>query len=137
MTSLREELQGIYDRHQRLTPELVLSEARDPGHPLHNRFEWDDAAAAEKYRREQAHELIRTARIVYRDAGSAPNQVRAFQAVRDQQGWAYQPSGEIAENQFTRELVLRDMEREWRQLKRRYEAFEEFTQLVLREMSAA
>lgn len=37
----------------------VIEAARAEDHPLHGYFDWDDAAAAHKFRREQARRLIR------------------------------------------------------------------------------
>lgn len=59
---LRTALQGIYDQHQQLTPAIVVDEARDAAHPLHSRFDWNDATAGEAWRRQQAHELIQIGR---------------------------------------------------------------------------
>lgn len=135
--SLRDQLQEIYDRRGELTPALVVEEARDEQHPLHDRFEWDDAIAAEAWRREQAHELIRSVRVVYREADdtSPEKSVRAFHAVRTERGHVYEPAEEIREDEFKRQLVLRDMEREWRALQRRYEGFAEFVDMVRRDVA--
>lgn len=34
----------------KITPESVVDAARNAGHPLHPRFEWNDGVAAEHYR---------------------------------------------------------------------------------------
>lgn len=136
---LRSELQSIYDQHKRLTPALVVDAAREPEHPLHSRFEWNDAVAGEAWRRQQAHELIRSVRVVYREAdeSSSEKSVRAFHAVRKEDGHVYEPVDKVAADDFTRRLVLQDMEREWKALHRRYQDFEEFTALVRRDLDAA
>lgn len=41
-----------------LMPEEVVEAARHPDSPLHSRFEWDDSIAAEKFRVDQARQLI-------------------------------------------------------------------------------
>lgn len=128
--NLREELQRIYRAHGQLTPRIVLDEASEPGNPLHSRFEWDDAVASHKYRLSQAHELIRSVRVVYRDAAGKPQDVRAFHAVRRPEGHVYEPVEDIVQDPITTRILLQDMEREWRQLKRRYEHFREFWELV-------
>ena len=43
----------------RLTPQALVDEARPEDSPIHKGFEWDDAKAAEKYRRAQAVTMIR------------------------------------------------------------------------------
>jgi hypothetical protein len=47
-----------------LLPEDVVTAARDENSPLHDRFDWDDSAAARKYRIIQARELIASVEIV-------------------------------------------------------------------------
>lgn len=46
-----------------LTPEAVVSEARDPTSPLHTEFEWNDSVAATAHRLAQARKIIRSVRI--------------------------------------------------------------------------
>ncbi|MEV0616080.1 hypothetical protein AB0I81_22395 [Nonomuraea sp. NPDC050404] len=131
-SSLRESLQRVYDQHGQLTPKLVVDIARDPAHELHRFFEWDDATAGEAWRREQAHRLIQKVKVVYREADEKnPEQsVRAWHAVRSEQGHVYEPVAKVAADPFTRQLVLKDMERDWKALKRRYADFAEFLDLV-------
>jgi hypothetical protein len=135
--SLRDELQAIYDTYGRLTPSIVLAQARTEDHPLHDRFEWDDAVAGEAWRLSQAHELIRSVRISYRKPGKSNESVRAFHAVPREDGWAYEPAEKVADDPFLRELVLRDMERQWKQLQERYQHFSEFVEMVRRDIVAA
>ena len=134
--SLRDELQRIRDRHGKLSARLVVDDARDPAHPLHERFNWDDTSAAESWRVHQAAELIRSVRIRYVEAtDKAPARtVRAFHAVRREDGHSYEPAEKVAEDPFTRRLVLADMEREWKALRRRYEQFAEFADMVRRDI---
>lgn len=134
--NLRALLQEIYHRHNRLTPDIVLNEARDPAHPLHSRFEWTDAVAAEKYRREQARALIRSVRVTYRDGDefSPPTSVRAFHSLPDGEGFAYRPAEEVAGNPILNEILLRAMEREWKTLRRRYGHYEDFAKMVQRDL---
>lgn len=42
-----------------LLPEIVVAEARNPKHPLHKKFEWNNTKAAQEYRLWQARQLIR------------------------------------------------------------------------------
>lgn len=137
--SLRDILQGIYDQHGELTTALVLDEARDENHPLHNRFEWDDAAAGEQWRHSQAAELIRSVKVVYKEAtdNEDARTVRAFHAVRTPKGQAYQPAEVVADDPLTRRMVLADMRRDWEALKRRYERFAEFTAMVRSDVEEA
>lgn len=137
--SLRDELQMIYDRHGELTPALVVKEARVKTHPLHSRFEWDNRVAGEAWRRAQAQELIRSVKVVYREATETEEarSVRAFHAVRRESGHVYEPAEKVAEDPFMKRLVLADMQREWLALRRRYEQFAEFVEMVRRDLDEA
>lgn len=138
--SLRDQLQAIYDEQGKLTPKLVLDTARDPEHPLHSHFEWRDDIAAERYRLDQARTLIRSVRVVYKPAETeeqAPIAGRAYHAVRDvEDEYRYEPAEKVAADPLLTKLVLADMEREWRGLKRRYEQFAEFHEMVRRDLEA-
>lgn len=130
--SLRDQLQAVYDEHGRLTPQAVVDTARTEDHPLHDRFEWDNQVAGEAYRLDQARRLIRSVRVTYREADEreAARTVRAFHAVRDEQGTAYRPVEEIRDNPLLAKLVLQDMERQWKQLMRQYGHLDEFSRMV-------
>jgi len=56
----------------------VVDEARPHDNALHPMFEWDDLAAAESYRREQARHHLRELRIVRVDEEGEPEQVQAL-----------------------------------------------------------
>lgn len=43
-----------------LTPKNLVNEARPEDSPLHPEFDWDDSIAAEKWREEQARQVIKT-----------------------------------------------------------------------------
>lgn len=60
---LRELLLEIESRG-RLTAKKVVDAARDPHHPLHVRFEWDDSVGGEKWRLQQARQLIDGLKVV-------------------------------------------------------------------------
>lgn len=132
--SLRDQLQTIYDEYGRLTPELVVQTARPKNHPLHARvFDRVPEHAAEAWYRYRAHELIQSVRVVYKEADeSGPSKsVRAYQAVpAPEGGFDYKPSEEVAADPLTKQIVLRQMEREWKQMVARYGQFKEFAELV-------
>lgn len=135
--SLRDQLQAVYDQRGQLTPSDVVDEARDPEHPLHPRFEWDDSVAGERWRRQQAHELIQSVRISYKARTGEARDVRAFHAVRSEKGHTYEPIEKVLQDDIMTKIVRADMEREWKALKRRYERFDEFAAMVLADLSVA
>jgi len=130
--SLRDHLQAIYDEHGRLTPSVVVDQARPADHPLHERFDWDNETAGEAWRRVQAQQLIRSVRVVYREPTETDpgESVRAWHAVRQPSGHVYEPAEKVAGDELLSRIVLKDMEREWKQLHRRFGHFVEFVDLV-------
>lgn len=136
MASLREQLQEIYDAHGKLTPALVVEAARPEEHPMHGRFEWNDAVAGEKYREVQARELIKSVRVTYRKDDRTED-LRFFVSVEREGERAYHPADEIARDEILSEIVLREMERDWRELQSRYGHFKEFAALVRESLGEA
>lgn len=66
----------------RVTPTIVLDDARSKFSPLHKAFDWDDKTAAEAHRLEQAGNLIRDLIVVIRhDKKDEPRELRAFVSV--------------------------------------------------------
>lgn len=137
--NLRDHLRQIYDERGALTPALVVDAARDPQHPLHSRFTWDDTEAAIRWRLAQAGELIRSARVTYRTAKDDEQQVRAFVPVRaDDFGPAdYMPVDEAMADDLTAQLVLRQFQRELARIKAQYGHLREYHDLMTKAADAA
>ena len=116
----------------------MVEEAADERHPLHSRFEWDDLVAGHAWRLEQARSLIQSVRITYKDASArgGARQVRAFQSIQTPDGRRYETSEDVAADPLLREMALRDMEREWKQLRDRYKHFVEFVEMIQRDLAA-
>lgn len=137
MADLRSELRAINDQHGGLTPRLVVEAARPKDSPLHAIvFDRTVKDAAEAYYLGRARDLIRTVKRAFPEDAPPSDQktVREYVAVRtesdDNGGFLYQPADMVALDPVARRIVLRDMEREWRTLKARYEDFEEFVDLI-------
>jgi len=132
--SLQDQLQSVYDRRGLMTPDVVVEEATPVEHPLHDRFDWNDRTAGHQWRRHQAAELIRSVRIVYREATETEPEasVRAWQAVRTPEGNVYEPVDKVANDPFLSELTRRQMEREWKLFYRRWHNYSEFVDMVRR-----
>ena len=129
MSDLRRLLHDIYEKNGALTAEFVVEEAKNKNHPLHNRFEWNNAVAGHKYRLVQAEEMIRSVKVTYTTEDPADDSaVRQWHAVRRDK--TYEPIEELMQDDISRELLLRLAEREWRALHRRYSHLAEFIQVV-------
>jgi hypothetical protein len=130
----REHMQAIYAEYGKLTPEIVVEVARPKNHPLHAAvFDKAPREAAEAYYRTRAQELIRSVRVAYKTPEGGVRDMREFFAVRPEHGseeYVYEPAEKIAADPISTEILLRDMEREWRQMFERYSRFKEFVELV-------
>ena len=71
------EFERIREAHGELKPEYVVEESRPEGALLHPLFQWDDAVAAEMWRKEQASKLIRNIHVVINNE-DVKCSVRAF-----------------------------------------------------------
>jgi hypothetical protein len=131
LLQIREENGGI------LTAAAIISAAAAQDHPLHGRFEWRDDIAARRYRLQQARHLVRVVREQYIDKRGEPRQIRVFHSVPlagSPTGRAYVPLEEIKRNEMMSAQVKRQMEVDWRNLRRRYEQFSDFITMVRRTM---
>lgn len=80
--SLQDSIQELYDEHGYITPRIVLDTARDPEHPLHRYFDWNDATAAETARLSRARQLISRCKITVINPGTEETvRVRTFVSV--------------------------------------------------------
>lgn len=133
MSDLKTELLRIREERGKLTPAIVLAEATNPGHPLHDKFEWDDSVAAEKYRLAQAAQLLRVTFRQTAESGEVAN-LRHFWVIKGTEkepGSQYVPIEEVIVDPIARNVMLRQMFREWKRFKARYAHYEEFSRMVL------
>ena len=131
--SLRDELLSIRAAYGALTPMNVVDASRAEDAPLSRRFEWRDDVAAEKYRRDQAAELIRSVKITFASDAETTTDVRAFVAVRgeDSPSEGYVPTEEVLADPFSARLLLSELKREIRILQAKYGHLAKFRELLL------
>lgn len=110
-----------------LTAEVVVEDARPPESVLHPAFEWDDRAAAEEYRREQARLLIRS--IVVPISDESEQTVRAFVVVTELGEDSYEAIHLVMENAQLRAQVLTRAMREFKAWQTRYQDFAELAKV--------
>jgi hypothetical protein len=100
-----------------VTPERVVDDARPEDSPLHEAFEWDDSAAAEEWRKEQARYIIRHVQVVLEEPTVQTRVVRAFVNVVDREEQGYTSiQAAMAEPELRRQVVARAFGelQEWR-----------------------
>jgi hypothetical protein len=136
MANMRDVMLEIYKAHGELTPQQLVNEARPEDHPLHHRFEWDDAKASEAYRRSQAVDLITEITITVEVPGTKrERRVRFFTSLHEagsdtRKGYA--PTEEVLKDPVMSTVLLRQAEREIDALARRYEGLQGFAELLKR-----
>ena len=57
-------LAELVKQNGNVTPQMIVTEAEQPNHPLHEYFEWDDSEAARKFRLSQALAMILATKYV-------------------------------------------------------------------------
>ena len=80
-----EEIESCKNDAGFIAPAAVVEKAQLPGSVLHGHFEWNNDAAAERYRLHQAGELLRnivTVAVTARDGEERSFAVRAFVNVK-------------------------------------------------------
>lgn len=122
-------LNDVREQHGALNPALLVDVARDPEHPLHSRFEWDDTKAAAKWRLEQAGQLLR---VTFKPDPEKPVDLRAFVAIKGEATprSEYVPTDEALADPFTQKLLLRQMQRDAAAFKARYQHMAEYADVI-------
>lgn len=101
------------EKHGRITPDIVLSDAKHASSPLHNLYEWDTEKAAEAHwldrSREilgQIHVIIHTETVTYQ----LPNYVRDPSAAAKEQGYVSMDALRV-ESALARRALIAEVER--------------------------
>ncbi len=115
-----EELSRIYRSCGRLEPADVVNESRREDAPLHPCFEWDDAVAAEKYRENQAGNIIRAIVTVDSECKETDG-VRAFVHVEN----TYQPMSVVVKSSDKMQALLQSAQSELSAFRNKYSKLSE------------
>lgn len=122
------ELKAIYDRSKDgiLTPERVVDAARSPKSALHNHFEWDDSIAAQRYRIEQAREILR---ITVEYLPQAPDKpTRVFMSLSsDRTAGGYRTTVDVMNDCDMRAQLLKDALDELKCIQKKYADIKELS----------
>jgi len=111
----------------RLTPQVVVDDARDRTSPLHGFFEWNDGRAAEQYRLDQARHLIRSVKVTYADVADStgPREIKAYVSFGDDDEAPYMATRKVLATKAGRAALLAQALTELENLKQRYAELEE------------
>lgn len=128
---IHRELERIASEHGGICPPAaVVEEASDPGSPLHEAFEWDNAAAAYQYRLWQARELILNVAVEYADPDTKEVRVFVSQTGDRNEGGGYRVLADVLDDKAQRAELVIQAAKEFRRFKtnfvRRYSRLAEF-----------
>jgi hypothetical protein len=101
-----------------LTPAEVINAARNKTSVLHRHFDWNNAAAAQQWRLQQARHLVAAIRIVADDGDHSLT--RAYVSIHANGSTAYHSLDEVLKNGALQELLLRQADRDLAMFERRY-----------------
>ncbi|HAO99858.1 MAG TPA: hypothetical protein DCQ83_07415 [Fibrobacteres bacterium] len=113
-----------------LKPEQVVEAARDPGSPLHDQFQWDDTAAAEAYRIQQARGLLRVC-VQWIGEGVNRHQAPVFVNLTSDryESKGYRTTVSVLSDEQLRAQMLEDALTELNRFRRKYHDLAELAQL--------
>ncbi len=131
-------LEGLYRRHGTLRDADVVAEARRKSSALHNYFQWDDKAAAEAHRIQQAQQLIRRVKVKVITPENQVVQVRAYLAnsdlapdtTADLEPGTYRSLQDVSTERGQVDALMLSMRRDLLQLQSKYESSELFFRMV-------
>lgn len=125
-----ERLEQLEREHGKVTPKVVLEDARAEGSLLHPCFEWDDSAAAEKYRESQAGYLIRNLTITVEQEEKPPQKVRAYVSVTKDENRAFVNVCSALSEEETRAQVLAEALRALQSFREKYRGLSELSGVI-------
>lgn len=111
------------------SPGDIVESAREEHSPLHPEFEWDDHAAAESYRVEQAKYMIRCVVVLHKD-DPQPEPIRAFVSVKSAEGHRYTTTAYAFSQPDLREQVLAQAEADMVAFHRKYSQYMDLSKVM-------
>lgn len=129
---IRNELTRLAAEHGgELQPKAVVDAARSDESPLHKSFDWDDTEAAEKWRLQQARQLIRAV-VIYEKVGRQTVPCRVFVSLtpdREEDGAGYRLAHTVMSDETHRRQMLADAMAEMQRFKEKYRRLSELARV--------
>lgn len=108
-----------------ITPKNVLDLARSTNSKMHDDFEWDNEIAGEKYRLQQAREMIQL--LAFEPKKETHQPARVYQISKEKS--VYKPVEVIIKNEDEYQLLLKRALTELESFKRRYSTLAELEEV--------
>lgn len=117
---------------EEVTPEQVVTKAKESDSELHKCFEWDDTAAAEKYRLHQARNVINSLIVIKHDVKekSEPVQFRVMMKNENASGTGYKQVISMVRDEDEYTKLLEQAMRELRAFKAKYSCLTELADIL-------
>lgn len=124
-----DEIMEICDNLKSAAPQDILEKARDSSTELHKCFTWDDAVASEKWRLQEARNIVCNLKIVDKREDKKPETVpiRVFYKTDDQSG--YKPTKLILKNPDEYKKLVERCRNELLTLKSKYQTVSEYSEI--------
>lgn len=111
-----------------VTAEGVVNLARNDKSVLHEMFEWNDGIAAEKYRNQQARNIITSIQVNIVTDEDKPRQIRAF--VTTKKNTVYEPIEKVVKDTDRYAILLERAYNELNAIKQKYTELQEIQDLL-------
>lgn len=123
-------METLEKQHGSVTAKILLDSARDEDSPVHSAFEWDNDKAAEKYRLQQATNMIvAIATVQEPEEKEAPTIYRAYSNVDKRNSGKFVSTARALSDEEMRSVVLRHAIEELQQFKRKYLGLKELAKV--------
>jgi len=124
-----EELERIREEFGKATPEVILEASRPKKSVLHSYFDWEDAIAAEKHRKQQARHISNSVTCEVIVEGGEKKEVRAFVNVKKADESEYVPIEVVMKNKDLRQQMLANALKELIGIKQKYQTLKELSEI--------
>ena len=126
-------IEKLKDKSGIIDPKTLVNDAQSPKSPLHKAFDWDDTSAAEKYRLQQARQLISAVEVIIESSekDQETRTVRAFYHVTEEgHDRSYVSLESVQGNVDYRNQVINDALQKLTLWRERYQQYKEFAPIV-------
>jgi hypothetical protein len=124
-----EHLEGLRIEHSGLTARLIVDDAKPESSPTHALFEWDDIAAADRWRLQQAQHVLACV-MVTNDDPRLQEPTRAFVVVSEDDEQHYTSIQTVLSEPALMDQVLARALRELEAFERKYSGLEQLAGVI-------
>ena len=118
------------EKNMELNAKNVLEYAKNPKTTLNKMFDWDDTSAANKYRLQQAGQIIKNIQVDFVNKNEEVVPVRAFVKTTKKYSENYQNIESVVSDSEKYAMLLSKAYAELNSTKRRYSELEEIQELL-------